>query len=112
MLVSAFVALLAPGFAADLVLQPGEDFCGAFNDLATTGDAVLLAPGGHMGPCAVANDGVRLAALEPEDPPQIVYDGVNSNVFDVAGSDITIAGLRIGPSQADIDGIKLNPGTG
>lgn len=101
--------------AAEVMVMPGQDFCGAFNQ-AAPGDVVILLPGDHPGPCALSSGGAPgnpkvLRGAEPGDSARIVYDGANSNVIDVLASDIVIQDLRFGPSMPDIDAIKIKDGS-
>ncbi len=117
-LVSALGGLVAgvgPARAGTFPVAPGEDFCQVFNQQAGPGDEVLLAPGDHAGPCVLSQGGTpglpkALRAADPGDPPRIVYEGASSNVLDVTTSHVVIEGIRFGPTQADIDAIKIKAG--
>src|SRR5690606_22255909 len=100
--------LLCPALAlaADIPLQPGDDFCAAFN-AAAPGDSVILAPGAYQGPCALTSGGLpgmpkTLRGADPDDGAVIVYQGQSANVLDVLASDIVLADLTLGPSGAAI----------
>ncbi|MEZ4450668.1 MAG: right-handed parallel beta-helix repeat-containing protein [Nannocystaceae bacterium] len=117
-LVPAFAASSAlassTAVAAEIVIQPGDDFCGAFNG-AAAGDAILLAPGDHPGPCVLSQGGAPgspkvLRAQDPEQPAAIVYAGDSSNVIDVTTSHVVIADLEFGPTGDGIDAIKIKSG--
>ncbi|MEZ4380956.1 MAG: right-handed parallel beta-helix repeat-containing protein [Nannocystaceae bacterium] len=96
-------------------VSPGDDFCAVFNGQAAPGDHVVLLPGTHPGPCNLSSGGVEgqpkvLRAADPDQPTAIVYDGNGSNVLDVNASDVTVAGLRFGPTNPGIDAIKIKAG--
>lgn len=118
MLVSALGGLVAgaeTALAGSFPVAPGEDFCQVFNQQAGPGDEVLLGPGDHAGPCVLSQGGMpglpkALRAADPGDPPRIVYDGASSNVLDVTTSHVVIEGIGFGPTQADIDAIKIKAG--
>lgn len=98
-----------------VLLAPGDDWCSAAND-AAPGDEIVLQAGEHAGPCTLnagGSEGLPLV-IRGEDaanPPQIVYERASSNVIDVQADYITIRGLAFGPTQADIDAVKLKSGS-
>lgn len=113
----ALALALVPSIAAagEITVQPGEDFCAAFNQ-AAAGDVVILAPGTHAGPCALSSGGQPgtpkiLRGADPNDTAVIAYAGNSSNVIDVLASDIELHDLAFGPSNADIDAIKIKDGS-
>lgn len=107
--------LVGPALAGMVVIAPGGDWCGAIN-AAAPGDEVVLQAGEHAGPCTLRASGseglpVTLRGEDPADPPAIVYEGASSNVIDVLASHVVIRGLAFGPTQADIDGVKIKSGS-
>jgi len=96
--------------AVDLTINPGEDWCAAVN-AAAPGDTVTLVGGEHAGPCWITASGedgspITLAG----DGASVVYSGSSSNVIDIAGSHLVLTGLSFGPTNADIDAIKIRSG--
>ncbi|MDP2305474.1 MAG: right-handed parallel beta-helix repeat-containing protein [Pseudomonadota bacterium] len=107
--------VISPLHAATVQVTPGDDWCGAIR-AAAPGDTVTLAPGDYAGPCTIDHGGtegapVVVAAQDPAAPPHIVYTGASSNVIDVLVSDVTLRGLAFGPTQADIDAVKIKAGS-
>ena len=98
---------ISAAFAATVQIAPGEDWCSAANS-AAPGDEIVLNAGEHDGPCVLRASGVTVRG--DGSLPHIVYPGVNSNVIDVEASDVTLAGLWIGPTQPNIDGVKVKSG--
>ncbi len=101
--------------AATVELAPGDDWCGALRAAAPM-DTILLAPGEYAGPCTIDHGGtegapVTIAAADPDAPPHIVYTGTSSNVIDVLASDVTLRGLAFGPTEANIDAVKIKDGS-
>ncbi len=108
------LALLVPAFAATVNVAPGEDWCGAAN-AAAPGDEVLLAEGDYAGPCTLSVGGeegapITVRGAVRHELPRIVYTGTSSNVIDVTASWVTVQGLAFGPTEADIDAIKVKSG--
>ncbi len=98
-----------------VLLAPGDDWCSAAN-AAAPGDEIVLQAGEHAGPCTLNSGGaeglpVVVRAEDPENPPLIVYERASSNVIDVQADYITIRGLAFGPTQADIDAVKIKSGS-
>jgi len=106
--------LLVPAFAATVNVAPGEDWCAAAN-AAAPGDEILLADGDYAGPCTLSVGGeegapITVRGAVRHELPRIVYTGTSSNVIDVTASWITVQGLAFGPTEADIDAIKVKSG--
>ncbi len=102
-------------WAEDIELNPGEDFCAAINQ-ASPGDNIILSEGTYQGPCAINNGGepdnpITLRGSALGDRPYIHYDGNSSNVIDVLQSHVAIEGLAFGPTNANIDAIKIKAGS-
>ena len=88
-----------------------NDFCAQINALPPGGE-VVLPPGEYRGPCTIRTSGlpgrpIVVRGQTPTQRPRIVYDGSRSNVIDVKADHVTIRGLAFGPTQANIDGIRI-----
>jgi hypothetical protein len=89
----------------------GSDFCSAANALRP-GEELVLRPGDYQGPCTIRNGGlpgapVVIRALDSAQRPRIVYAGRDSNVLDVKASHVIVRGLRFGPTQTEVDGVRV-----
>jgi len=109
------VVVLAQAPAAAREIGPGADLCGEIRAMQPGGELVL-APGDYQGPCAIRNGGepgapLLIRAADPMRRPRIVYAGRASNVFEVRASHVTIRGLEFGPTQQDVDGVRIFGGT-
>jgi hypothetical protein len=112
MILTAWLAVAGPALAADVALVPGDDWCAAIN-AASPGDTVNLAAGDYEGPCTISVSGEDDAPVTlAGDHAAIVYEGTQSNVIDVDASHVVLEGLSFGPTNADIDAIKIRSGTG
>jgi hypothetical protein len=92
-------------------IGPGSDFCSAVNALRP-GEELVLRPGDYQGPCTIRNGGrpgapVVIRALDSAQRPRIVYQGRDSNVLDVKASHVIVRGLRFGPTQTEVDGVRV-----
>ena len=93
-------------------IGPGSDLCGAINALRP-GEELMLHPGDYQGPCTIRRGGrpgapVVIRALDPAQRPRIVYyAGRDSNVLDVKASHVILRGLRFGPTQEEVDGVRV-----
>ncbi len=92
---------------ATVEINPGDDWCTAIN-AADAGDEIVLLAGDHDGPCAIRTAGVTLRGDGTQ--PHIVYGGAGSNVIDVEADSVTISDVWIGPTQPNIDAIKIKSG--
>jgi hypothetical protein len=97
--------------SASRQIGPEEDLCTAINALGPGQELVLL-PGDYRGPCAIRRGGapgapivVRAQSLEAR--PRIVYAGDRSNVIEVRTDHVVLRGLAIGPTQANVDGVRV-----
>lgn len=98
-----------------MILVPGDDWCAALN-AAAPGDTITLSAGDYEGPCTINQGGeagqpITLKAEDPQHLPHIVYTGRSDNVLNVQASHLVISGLVFGPTQADIDAIKIKSGS-
>lgn len=97
--------------AGGVEISPDADLCGQMNGLPPGGELVL-APGDYTGPCTIRNGGVPGAPIvirgrDLAQRPRIVYGGRRSNVIDVRADHVTIRGLAFGPSEREVDGIRI-----
>ena len=97
--------------AGGVEISPDADLCGQMNGLPPGGELVL-APGDYTGPCTIRNGGVPGAPIvirgrDLAQRPRIVYGGRRSNVIDVPAGHVTIRGLAFGPSEREVDGIRI-----
>ncbi len=109
-------ALAAPGASAGRVTEigPGEHLCRAVNALEP-GDELVLRPGDYAGPCAIRTGGrpgapVIIRAKDLRQRPRIHYAGRKANVLEVRASHVVIRGMEIGPTEADVDGVRIYGG--
>ena len=73
---------------------------------------MVLAPGDHPAGCQIRRGGapgapvvVRAADLSAR--PRLIYDGTSANVLDIRADHVIVRGLRFGPSQPDVDGLRI-----
>lgn len=90
--------------SSDSWLTPDDDWCGAIA-AAAPGAQIDLGPGDFQGPCWIRN-----AVTVVGHDSRVVYDGASSNVIDVDADDVALVSLAFGPTQADIDAIKIRSG--
>ena len=103
--------VLAPTRATGREIGPDADLCGEIRAMRP-GEELVLAPGDYQGPCAIRNGGTAgaplvIRAADPTRRPRIQYTGRVSNVFEVRASHVTIRGLEFGPTQQDVDVIRI-----
>ncbi|HUG35824.1 MAG TPA: right-handed parallel beta-helix repeat-containing protein, partial [Candidatus Limnocylindrales bacterium] len=112
----ATIALLAgalPGRA--LEIGPDTDYCAMIKTLKP-GEELVLRPGDYHGPCAIRRGGtpgapIVIRAQSPEHRPRIVYEGRSTNVLEVRTSHVVIRGLEFGPTQTDVDAVRIFGGS-
>lgn len=107
--------VLAPTRVTAREIGPDADLCGEVR-ATQPGEELVLAPGDYQGPCAIRKGGepgapLVIRAADPTRRPRIVYAGRASNVFEVRASHVTIRGLEFGPTQQDVDGVRIFGGT-
>ena len=106
------VAIVLGGLSATgIEIGPEADLCGQINSLPPGGELVL-GPGEYAGPCSIRNGGapglpIVIRARDLSERPRIVYAGRRSNVIDVRADHVTIRGLAFGPTERDVDGIRI-----
>lgn len=108
--VLGLVLLSVPG-ARSIETSPEADFCSQVNSLPPGGELVL-APGDYTGPCTIRTGGAAGAPIvirgrDLAQRPRIVYGGRRSNVIDVRADHVTIRGLAFGPTEREVDGIRI-----
>jgi hypothetical protein len=109
------IALLlpAPAFAETFYVDPGEPWCDLLN-AADLGDEVVLKEGEHAGPCWITASGsptFPVVLRGEEGPPvRVTYTGSSSNVIDADADHLTFRNLNFGPTEADVDAIKIRSG--
>jgi hypothetical protein len=92
-------------------IGPGVDFCAALHSLPA-GEELSLLPGDYQGPCAIRHGGepgapLVIRAADPTQRARIVYTGRASNVIEVRASYVTLRGLEFGPTQQDVDAVRI-----
>ena len=105
------LVLLGVPRAGGVEISPDADLCGQMNSLPPGGELVL-APGDYTGPCTIRNGGapgapIVIRARDLTQRPRIVYGGRRSNVIDVRADHVTIRGLAFGPTEREVDGIRI-----
>src|SRR3990167_6632059 len=109
-LMSAFFGV-SPSEGASVEIGPEADLCAEINALAP-GAELVLRPGEYRGPCTVRRGGLPgaptvIRAKDLADRPRIVYGGATANVLDAKADHVTIRGLGFGPTQRNVDGIRI-----
>src|SRR5215813_2922811 len=97
-------------------IDPGTDLCSVVNSLPE-GEELVLLPGDYQGPCAIRRGGsaghpLVVRGADPTHRPRIVYGGVAANVIEVRASHVTLRGLEFGPTQQDVDAVRVFNGDG
>jgi len=110
-LAAGILAITAVRVAESREVGPDDPFCRAINDPAS-GDEIVLRPGEYRGPCMIRRGGgadrpLVVRAKDPANRPQIVYEGDSANVFEVRSDHVVIEGLSFGPTQRNVDGIRI-----
>jgi len=95
-------------------IGPGADLCAAINTLQP-GEELILQPGDYRGPCVIRSGGtsgvpVVIRGADPERRPRILYPGSSANVFEIRASSVRILGLEFGPTDEDVDAIRIFSG--
>ena len=105
------LVLLSVLGAGGIEITPEVDLCSQINNLPP-GAELVLAPGDYTGPCTIRNGGAPGAPIvirgrDLAQRPRIVYGGSRSNVIDVRADHVTIRGLALGPTERNVDGIRI-----
>jgi hypothetical protein len=105
------LTVLAPSRGAAREIGPEADLCAEIKALPR-GEELVLRPGEYRGPCAIRRGGevgaplvIRAADLDRR--PRIVYGGLDANVLEVRANHVTIRGLEFGPTQSDVDAVRI-----
>ncbi len=106
------VAPLSSGETRDIGSE--TDFCAAVNALAP-GDELRLSPGDYAAGCTVRNGGTRdapiiIRASDPTNRPRLVFTAKTNNVLNIAANSVVLRGLHFGPTQTDVDGVRVRSG--
>lgn len=102
-------------FAADIVVDVGDDWCAALVS-AAGGDHVLLAAGTHEGQCTLASPGsasspVTLGAVDAELGAIVTTDGDTVNLLDIDGGWFVVESVQLGPTPLNVDAIRWRGGS-
>jgi len=97
--------------AAAREIGPEANLCAEIHALPP-GEELVLGPGEYQGPCAIRRGGeagapLMIRAADPARRPRIMYAGRATNVFEVRASHVTIRGLEFGPTQQDVDAVRI-----
>jgi hypothetical protein len=111
LILAAILCALPPANGTAVETGHPDDFCAQINALAP-GDELVLRPGEYRGPCTIRTGGlpgkpIVVRGQSPTHRPRIVYEGRSSNVIDVKAEHVTIRGLAFGPTQENVDGIRI-----
>jgi cytoskeletal protein CcmA (bactofilin family) len=92
-------------------IGPEADVCAEINALPP-GAELVLRPGEYAGPCAIRAGGTPgvptvIRAKSLAERPRIVYTGSTANALDIKADHVTIRGLAVGPTQRNVDGIRI-----
>src|SRR5262249_42105079 len=76
---------------------------------------LVLQPGEYVGACTVVRGGVPGAPLvirakDPAHRPRLVYLDRATNVLNIRASHVLVRGLEFGPTQEDVDAIRIYSG--
>lgn len=110
------LCVVGPSVGQALEIGPDDDLCAQINSLPP-GEELVLRPGDYQGPCTIARGGMPGAPLviragDPDRRPRILYDGQSSNVINVRADYLTLRGLRFGPTQWNVDAVRVYSGNG
>ncbi|MDO8477675.1 MAG: right-handed parallel beta-helix repeat-containing protein [Candidatus Rokubacteria bacterium] len=110
------VIVMAPAHTTAREIDPDADLCGEIRAVPP-GEELVLAPGDYQGPCVIRRGGepgapLVIRAADPARRPRIMYAGRATNVFEVRAGHVTIRGLEFGPTQQDVDAVRIFNGNG
>src|SRR5882672_11003648 len=106
--------VMASAPAAGKEIGPDANLCREINSLSA-GEELVLAPGDYQGPCAIRRSGLAgaplvIRAADPTRRPRLVYLGSTANVLEIRASHVQVRGLEFGPTQPDVDAIRIFSG--
>jgi len=104
-------AATGPSESTAREISPGADLCAEIRSLPP-GEELVLAPGDYQGPCAIRRGGepgtpLVIRGADPKHRPRILYGGRDTNVLEVRTSHVTIRGLEFGPTEVDVDAVRI-----
>ena len=110
------VLLIAKSSLAAKEIGPQANLCAEINGLEP-GETLLLRPGDYRGPCRIRRGGsagapITIQAQDLLDRPRIVYDRLSNNGFEIDADHVIVRGLKIGPTQRGVDGIRIRANAG
>jgi hypothetical protein len=113
MIAAGLLALAAarPPVSGAREIGPRANLCSLINSLPR-GEELVLAPGEYQGPCAIRRGGeagapLVIRAADAKRRPRILYGGRDTNVFEIRASHVTIRGLEFGPTESDVDAVRI-----
>ena len=95
-------------------ISPADDYCREIND-PSSGMEIVLKPGDYKKSCKIRRSGrsglpLIVRALDLTDRPRIEYKGTDGNVLEIYANNVVIHGLKFGPTNTDVDGIRIFSG--
>ena len=106
--------LMTAAFGWTLELQPNGNYCREIN-ANSSGLEIVLAAGEYRGACRIRRGGkpgspLIIRSVDLRSKPEIKYDGQNGSVFAIDANYVTIRGLRFGPTEGEVDAIRIFSG--
>jgi hypothetical protein len=113
-LVFSFALLGVIQFGWSKEIGPTDNYCDEIND-PSSGTEIVLHPGNYKGGCKVLRSGkqgspVIIRGVDLARRPRIEYEKKNGNVLEIYAHHIVVEGLQFGPTQSDVDGIRIFAG--
>ena len=115
-LLALVIGLPVPAAGGVVEIGPESELCAALNGVQE-GDELVLRPGEYPGGCEIRRGGAPgtplvIRGADPESRPRILYDGTEGSVLLIRAGHITIRGLEFGPTQRDVDAVRIFSGSG
>lgn len=112
--IATAILITDQGVTAAREIDPTINFCQAIDGLEA-GEELLLKPGDYQGPCKIRRGGepgrpLVIRAADLNHRPRILYTSRSGNVVEIHASHVTISGLELGPTQPNIDAIRIFSG--
>jgi hypothetical protein len=87
------------------------NLCAEINSLQP-GEILTLMPGDYRGPCKIRRGGtagspIVIRGQSIIEKPRIVYEGQDSNVFEIIADYVTLRSLKIGPTKRNVAGVRI-----